>query len=255
MARHDWTRNDTLMAFVLYRLLPPSHLTVQNEDIRSLASAIGRTPAAVKLKTWNIAAHDANRIAAGKAGMQHGSRMDTAIWDEFDAKGDALLEEGLALLSSALKGLPHSQSITYAITELPPIGTERKAVRTERVNQQYFRNSLMTNYGGKCCITDIAVPELLIASHIKPWAQSDPRTERLAADNGLLLNALHDRAFDQGLMTITTDYRIVLSSKVKRDAAAARTLLQFEGQKISVPSIKPPAKEFLEYHNDVIFVA
>ena len=255
MAQSNWTRNETLMAFTLYRLLPVSHLTVRNEDICSLAKAIGRTPAAVKLKAWNIAAYDSNRIAVGKKGMEHGSHMDRAIWEEFEAKGDSLLDEGLDLLAKSLTNLPRSRTVHYAIEELPPIGAERKALRTERVNQQYFRNRLMENYGGKCCVTGIAIPELLIASHIKPWAQSDPKTERLAADNGLLLNALHDRAFDQGLITVTKDYRIVLSSKVSRDGAASCMLLKSEGQRIAVPSIKPPAKEFLEYHNDVIFVA
>lgn len=255
MARNDWTRDETLMAFTLYRTLPPSRLTTSDADIKSLANAIGRTPAAVKLKAWNIAAHDANRIAAGKAGMGHGSRADIAIWSEFEEKGDLLLQEGIELLSAALKSQPHSKSIEYAIAELPPEGIERVSMRVERVNQQYFRNSLMTNYQGKCCVTGISVPELLVASHIKPWAESDPKTERLSADNGLLLNALHDRAFDRGLMTITKDYRIVLSSKLKRNAAGAQMLLESEGRRITVPAVKPPAKEFIEYHNDVIFVA
>lgn len=93
------------------------------------------------------------------------------------------------------------------------LGLERvEQVRT-RISQDYFRSVLLANYGGTCCLTGIDIPALLTASHIKPWAASTP-SERLVSSNGLLLNALHDRAFDRGLITLDDRYRVVVSSRV-----------------------------------------
>lgn len=56
---------------------------------------------------------------------------------------------------------------------------------------------------------------LLIASYIKPWKISDERTERTNPSNGLCLNSFHDKALDRGLITITRDFRILISDAVK----------------------------------------
>ena len=93
------------------------------------------------------------------------------------------------------------------------LGLERvERVRT-RVNQDYFRSVLLSNYDGTCCITGIDIPALLTASHIKPWSAATP-SERLMTSNGLLLNALHDRTFDRDLITLDDHYRVVVSSRV-----------------------------------------
>ena len=253
--RRNWSREETLMAFTLYYLLPTKEIDKKGADINALAAAIGRSPDAVALKAWNIAAYDANRLASGRVGMRNGSKLDASIWEEFAEKGDALIEEGVALLSKTLSAVGNSSGIGYAAVELQPEGAERTAQRAERINQQYFRNSLLHNYENRCCLTGLAVPKLLAASHIKPWSVSNPKTERLVASNGLLLNALHDCAFDQGLMTINANLEVVLSSQLKHDDAANELLFKFEGRKICKPKAMPPAKEFIEYHNDVIFVA
>ena len=243
------------MAFTLYYLLPAKEIDKKGVDVNALARAIGRTPDAVALKAWNIAAYDTNRLASGRVGMRNGSKLDSLIWEEFAERGDVLIEEGVALLGKALSGEGVTSSVGYAVVDLPPEGTERVVQRTERINQQYFRNSLLRNYEERCCLTGLAVPKLLVASHIKPWAASDPKTERLVASNGLLLNALHDRAFDQGLMTLNKNLEVVLSSKLRRDDASNELLFKFEGRRICSPIAMPPAREFIEYHNDVVFVA
>ena len=90
------------------------------------------------------------------------------------------------------------------------LGLERvERVRT-RVNQDYFRSVLLSNYGGACYLTGIDIPALLTASHIEPWAAATP-SKRLMLSNGLLLNALHDRAFDRGLIVLDDRYRVVVS--------------------------------------------
>ena len=91
-----------------------------------------------------------------------------------------------------------------------------------------------------------------MASHIKPWAASDSR-EKVSPDNGLLLNALHDRAFDQGLMTIDEHMCIRVSSTVPRDVSYNDWLWSFDKREMRLPTRMRPRRDFIEYHNDVIF--
>ena len=253
MARRDWTHDETLMAWALYMALPAKEIDDKGHDVRLLAEALGRTPDAVALKAWNIAAHDERRLAKGKVGMQHGSRLDREVWVEYDARGDALLTEAMDLLDDALDRELVSPGLR-AVSVRVPAGTERQALVAQRVNQSYFRNRLLENYGGRCCLTGLSVASLLVASHIKPWAASDPATERLAPDNGLLLNALHDRAFDQGLITLDRELRVVVSPTVPHgDEAAERALWGLAGRSIELPRAFAPRREFVEYHNDVVF--
>ena len=65
-----------MMAFALYMILEPRECDDKGFDVQRLAAAIHRTPNSVALKIWNIAAHDANRQARGRVGMQHGSKLD-----------------------------------------------------------------------------------------------------------------------------------------------------------------------------------
>ena len=100
------------------------------------------------------------------------------------------------------------------------------------------------------------MPSLLTASHIKPWKDSDPRTERTNPRNGLCLNALHDRAFDRGLITVTTDYRVIVSKQIK-DFYNMEVVQEFfgkyDGKKIELPEKFLPARQFIEFHNTNIF--
>jgi putative restriction endonuclease len=82
--------------------------------------------------------------------------------------------------------------------------TEREATVKQRVGQGLFREGLITLWGGKCAITGLNVPEMLRASHAKPWAFSSD-SERLDVFNGLLLAAHWDAAFDAGLVTVEVD--------------------------------------------------
>lgn len=248
-----WTRDETLMAWALYMILPAKEIDDEGQDVQRLARALGRSANAVALKVWNIAAHDERRLAKGKVGMSHGSHLDAEIWDDFAREGDALLERAVRLLADALNRGSASESVEYAVVDLP-IGATKETTVAARVNQRYFRNRLLENYDGRCCLTGLSLPSLLVASHIKPWSDSDPVTERLAPDNGLLLNSLHDRAFDQGLITLDNELRVVVSPVVpKDDKAAAEYLWNFEGQQIAEPLAFSPRQEFIEYHNDVIF--
>jgi putative restriction endonuclease len=248
-----WSEDETLMAFALYFILPPREYSETNRQVKGLAKALGRTPAAVKLKLWNISAFDEMRKVDDKVGMRNGSRLDREVWKTYAREGDALLGHAIELLSDAFARAPILDDTTHLVATDLPVGKDRLVIATTRVNQSYFRNTLLDNYDHRCCVTGLALDPLLVASHIKPWSEADPITERLAPDNGLLLNALHDRAFDKGLMTIDESLRIFISPEVGRDDASNEWLWRYDGCQISIPRRARPRREYIEYHNDVIF--
>ena len=83
-----------------------------------------------------------------------------------------------------------------------------------RVNQNIFQRFVIANYSGKCAITGIDIPALLLASHIIPWAKNEE--ERLNPENRICLSPLYDRAYDQGYISINENYEILLSSEIMK---------------------------------------
>jgi len=90
------------------------------------------------------------------------------------------------------------------ITRHLPQETEVERLEVKRIGQQKFREGLMYRWNCRCPLTGIEDSELLTASHIKPWRDSD-NDERLDPDNGFLFSALWDAAFDRGLVTFGDD--------------------------------------------------
>jgi putative restriction endonuclease len=70
----------------------------------------------------------------------------------------------------------------------------------------------------QCAVTGLAVPSLLRASHIKPWANCETDAERLDVYNGFLLAPNLDAAFDRGFITVADDGAIVVSDMLGADA-------------------------------------
>lgn len=259
-----------MMAFALYIMLEPRECDDKGLDVQRLAFFLHRTPSSVALKIWNIAAYDANRKARGRVGMKHGSKLDAQVWQWYEEAPDAFMEECLDLLQNALWEANRSnftpeplatdrhsplETASSILSARIPEGKERTALTLQRVNQSYFRNSLMQNYMHTCCMTGIRIPALLIASHIKPWKASTP-AEKTAASNGLLLNAFHDRAFDQGFISIDDDYRIMVNhDKVKHSEVNDKWIYEFEGYTITLPAVGCPSHEFIEYHHKHVFLA
>lgn len=87
---------------------------------------------------------------------------------------------------------------------------------TQRIGQDWFRTKLIATWDGRCSVTGCAIPALLKASHIVAWKIADGK-ERLDENNGLLLVATLDAAFDRGIISFADDGRILLSPEA--DAA------------------------------------
>lgn len=250
-----WTREELILAINLYCKMPFGKMHKTNAAIIAMADLIGRTPSSVALKLGNFASFDPTLKARGIKGASNASKLDKAIWDEFYNNWDeALLQSEEMLAQKQHSTIEKINEID--LDHLPKDGKEKERLIKTRVNQSLFRKIVLATYNNQCCITGLAQPELLIASHIVPWSKNE--SIRLNPMNGLCLNALHDRAFDAGFITIRPDdYTITLSDKLKQkkliSPALETNFIAYEKQTIILPDKFLPEPEYLEYHYQHIF--
>ena len=253
--REKWTREETILAFDLYCKTPFSKISKTNKDVVDLAEILGRTPSSVGLKMANLAHYDPELLARNVKGMSNASKLDKEIVEEFFGDWEELSYQAQLILSR----YKHTDILTLNpdlyIDDIPE-GIDVEKETKVRVGQSFFRLTVLSAYGNSCCITGMEKPELLIASHIKPWKDSNEKTERTNPSNGLCLNALHDRAFDKGLITLDKNYCIVISKRlddVGMDEDTHNWFYSYSNKAIKLPDKFLPGKDFIEYHNDVIF--
>lgn len=219
-----WTREQNLAALRLYRLLPFGQFHRGNPEVIALASLIGRTPSAVAMRLSNYASLDPMLQERGIKGLTAISDDARRVWREFEADPEDVLfeaESAVAMMESRPVEVLSEDEVRQ------PDGIERLATVKVRVNQRLFRRMVLNGYGSTCCVTGIEEAALLVGSHIVPWAED--AKERLNPRNGLCLNALHDRAFDVGLMTVTDDLRVQVSPQVRHLPTLGPWLGEFDG--------------------------
>ena len=132
-----------------------------------------------------------------------------------------------------------------------PRTTEAERLVVQRVGQDIFRRGLLEYWDGRCAITGLDVPELLRASHIKPWAACDTDAERLDIFNGLLLAPHLDAAFDAGFITVAKDGAVLVSNILP---SAARLVLGLYGA-LQVRRLRHAHERYLPSHRANIFRA
>ena len=249
-----WTRDELIIAFNLYCKVPFGKIDQRNPAIIALANVLGRTPASLAWKLANFARLDPALHARGIKGASHGSKGEVEVWEKFNDNWDTLAFESERLLAhlthqsgEELNGLNED--------ELPKEGLERERLVKVRVNQKFFRSTVLTSYESRCCITGLAIPTLLAASHIAPWAKNP--NNRMNPRNGLCLNLLHHKAFDDGLITITPEFRVRVSASVatsSTDDVNNSLFERYNNQMVRLPQRFLPDVALLELHNKTIFV-
>ena len=248
--RNLWTEEQTLAALHVYLQLPFGKLHTGTPKIRELAAWMGRTPSAVARKLSNLAGRDPAILASGKVGLTNGSAVDDKIWAYLKANWDQTAIQAAEAYDRFAKAYGVEPEVEL-IEKAPEIemGRTRTATVQVRVNQARFRSYVLAGYNSTCCISGLQNERLLIASHIVPW--SEDAHNRLNPQNGLCLSALHDRAYDQGLITVLPDYTVRVSRALKTKSADAflqESLLRFDNAPIRMPSRLAPAPEFLRRH-------
>jgi len=144
------------------------------------------------------------------------------------------------------RALPNQLEVRYTELLATLSATKREATVRQRIGQDLFRDGQLTLWRGRCAISSLNVPELLRASHAKPWAASSD-TERLDVYNGLLPAAHLDAAFDCGLVTVEADGAISVSSSMPVEALS---LLHLHAGVRVTPS--PRHEPYMAWHRECL---
>ncbi len=144
-------------------------------------------------------------------------------------------------LGTALRELVASDS--------PPTETERESIVSVRTVQHIYRRKLSELWGGRCPCTGVAVPELLRASHAKPWKDCTD-AERIDPYNGFLLEARFDALFDSGLISFSDSGELISSPRLS-DSDASRLDLS---SSVRIPNLSPRHLPYLRWHRSHVFI-
>jgi len=254
----NWTRNETLVAFYFHSKLLYNEVTETHPDVIRLSELLPeRSVGSVKAKLGNIHSRSPVTIAKGHVGVSHASRLDEEIWEEYEVDPDGVISQAIDAMKSF--GCEKGEFIvgSDALFEGEDIVVNAK----RRLHQNIFRNEILKAYDGRCCVTGISDPNILNASHIKPWVNSNGK-EKTSVSNGLCLNLLHDRLFDRGMITVDSRYRLIFSEKLQNalDRGMYDSFETFVGKDEqtlfldNVPEKLRPDRKFLSYHNECIFL-
>ncbi len=255
MTSNRWTKEQLKLAFHLYCQLPFGRLHSRNPEIIQLAKLIGRTPGAVAMKLVNFASLDPAITSTGRAGLGNAGALDKEVWAEFHADWEKLAIECEMLR----RNLDHAQPVVAdesgeLLVPEDYSGETRRVVTEQRIKQNFFRRAVLSSYRGRCCMSGLSEPRLLVASHIVPWSKD--KANRLNPSNGLCLSAIHDKAFDKGLITLDDDLQIIISESLKQrnEAFLQSVFLPLEGRRIELPERFTPDLEFIARHRAEEFV-
>lgn len=259
--RKRWSEEETILALYLYFQLPFGKLHSGNPEIQQLAGALGRQNNSVAMKLCNFASLDPKITESGRKGLAGASALDRSTYAQFGQDWDGLVSRAEGLLASRFATNEPVQSParlkeTHSEFRFEPYqgASTVQTFVNQRVGQGFFRRAVLANFEETCCITGIADPRLLIASHIMPWGKD--HENRHNPLNGLLLSGTMDKAFDRGLISIDRDGRVMVSQQLnKSESAETRAYFQrYENNRIRSAARFDPDPVFLDWHNRFCFI-
>ncbi|HBQ60923.1 MAG TPA: HNH endonuclease [Balneolaceae bacterium] len=170
-----------------------------------------------------------------------------SIFRERNEKGNNMYSSALNKYHEYLKEASDEleEDIEKIITDRSYTETDKLTLVKSRIGQGDFRSGLVGYWNG-CAVTGYKTPSMLIASHIKPWRDSD-NLERLDTYNGLLLTPNLDKAFDSGFISFDSRGKILISEVFetpKMLGIEADMKIKFESAHL----------RYLEYHRDVVYL-
>ena len=227
-----WSRDEMIVVLNLYFKLPYGKLDHRTLEVKELARLMGRTDNTVAMRLNNFASCDPKLIERGIKALGDQKKRCQPLWDEFYNDQEKLIYESERILAE------------YQDTD---IETKYKTLLDD----------IPINIKGETrlrIVKRIDINQLLVASHIIPWASNE--TERMNPENGICLSSLYDKAFDKGLISFTNDGKVIFSDKLKENVGKHYYnyyFSQIEGQYLSKPNKYNPNPLFLEWHRDVVF--
>lgn len=165
--------------------------------------------------------------------------------------GECKVVEARTVVSESMHANKLSEKLITLFDVSDNAGEETVREVKTRIGQDFFRKMLIQNYRGKCSITGLDIPEVLRASHIVAW--KDDKANRMNPENGILLSATYDAAFDKHLISFDEDYRMIVSKVIKdhyTSDAANEYFISKEGVRLELPSIYAPNQDFLQKHRE-----
>ncbi len=290
--QEPYTPVEVILCYGLFRLVDPHDYRGATADlapeiVHDLARLFKRTPGSITSKMKNLdgslahaGAHEwrffaemaadasqfpqlYNRVLRAARDMGVGSELlpdflSLEDEDAFDLLGqDELSQRTLDAVVEVRAARHRAKLLTN------DVATSRLAEHQIRLGQHRFARSVLANYQHCCAFCGFAprsLPghRLLVASHIKPWAECDDK-ERLDSRNGIAACGLHDAAFDTGLITVNGGMRVHrarrLTRSVQHDPGVDRYFGMALQPKLLLPSgAVEPADTYLSWHRDHIYV-
>ena len=236
------------MIIDLYSRTPIPNIRNDNPEIVELCDLLNRngysrTVSGIRNKMENLKSVDDDYTSNGRVGRTNMSKELRSRWLNYCETGFVDLDDDVNRARSMIGFIPIPEP-----TPSPGI--------PGRQGQDRFRRRVLAAYDNSCCISGIRIGGLLEACHIKPYnvcVEEGRSDQAMDVRNGLCMNRLHHRAFDQGLFGIDEDFHIILSPSL--DVPADDTyFLPYEGMKVKGPRFSIISKEYLEYHRKNIFI-
>jgi len=131
-----------------------------------------------------------------------------------------------------------------ALASVADKGTEVERLVRQRVGQDVYREALLDYWGGACAVTGLALPDVLRASHAKPWADGESDEERWDVFNGFLLVAHVDALFDRGLITFDAGGGLVIAPRLTVEHRSSLHL----SEGLRLRWVAPEHLPFLRWH-------
>ena len=259
--RKPWTEQETILALYLYFQTPFGKIHYRNPEIQKLAAMTDRSSNSIAMKLANFASLDPKITGAGKKGLQGASKLDRELYSRFSQRWDQLVERAGNLWASRTEySMPTPEMSRLRDSAAPePLApfagpSTVEALVNQRRGQDFFRRAVLANYAETCCITGIAEPKLLVASHILPWGEDTANRHNPA--NGVLLSATMDKAFDQGLITIEKSGEVLVSERLAKhhDNSTREFFLRYQRMKIRPAERFDPDPALLDWHFNNRFV-
>lgn len=204
-----WTEEQITIVLYEYCRNPFGQFSSTKKFVEDLGKLIGRSPAAIVRKVGNLASFDPQMKARGVGGLGHTGKLDEVVWNRYFGHWDRLAYDAEVLIAK-LKKKELEQSLNIDLNDLP-LGEERKQEVKRRINQDFFRNTVLSSYENHCCITGLNNSKLLHACHIVGWSEDE--ANRTNPQNGLCLNVLFHKAYDENLIGISPDYEVFISEE------------------------------------------
>lgn len=241
-----WTREQTILTLDLYCRIPFKKASNSNPKIQKLAALMGRSINSVKMKIGNFGSFDEELRRQGIVGLANSSHLDEEVWNQYCGHWDQLANDAVRIRQQIANASGTQPTPIYDL----PAGSEREVITRQRINQSFFRATVLSSYENQCCITRLAEPRLLEACHIVSWSEDE--SIRTNPTNGLCMNTLFHSAYDKMLMSVTPDYQICISESflhcAREDDKFYDYLCNLNNKQIILPNRFQPNKEYLDKH-------